>query len=135
MTVHEFVLVSRPVSHFRMKVSIRICFWESGDGVSDGELAVSASVSVARSDCFSVASGSVGPSACVSDLTATLDSESEVHSVSSQTSPLLSPEALPQTATWLGQTRHLVQMQIRHGSGVRGSVRRFRLWRTTWKEV
>ena len=51
-------------------------FRESGDGVSDGELADEAFVSVVRADSV-LASDSVDLSACVVDLTASPDSESD----------------------------------------------------------
>ena len=72
-------------------------FRESGDGVSDGELADCAFVSVVRSDLVPV-SDSVDLSACVCDLTASLVSESEILSVSSQTFQILC--GVPQTLSF-----------------------------------
>ena len=64
-------------------------FRETGDGVSDDELAGSAFVSVALSDYVSPCDP-VGLSACVFHLIASPDSESEFLSVSPQTSQFFS---------------------------------------------
>ena len=83
LTVNECVLVSRLVSSSGRRCQVA-SFREGGDGVSHGGLAECASVSVGLSGSVSVP-GFVCVSACVFDLTASLGSESEIISVSSNT--------------------------------------------------